>query len=53
MVNLVQDVVTNFFKKSVRCMSISIPLGHESKISRHSASFMINKTQSKFKATDF
>ena len=49
MINIVSDIVTNFLPKHVSCMGKGIPQGHDNKISRPSPSFMINRTQLKFK----
>ena len=46
---LFQDIVTNFSPEYVSYVDWGIPQGHDNKISRLSASFMINRTQWKFK----
>ena len=49
MIILFQDAVTFFFPKNVSCMGRGIPQGYNNNISRPAASFMINRTQLKFK----
>ena len=48
MVNLVSECCVKLFQKNVSCMGISIPQHHDTKISRSSASFIINRTQLTF-----
>ena len=42
---LFQDAVTNFSQQYVICISRGTPQGHDNKISKPSASFLITRTQ--------